>query len=201
MSATTGKFVFPPTADRSPSPAWSRTWNGPASGSSIPPEPPWRGQPPAPPAIAIPSGFPTANGWLSRQSPSQAVWLRCLPLDGAGADRIPLHQSNNGQVADDVSPDGRQVAYSFADAQTGWNLRLMDLKGGNAPFTFAIVRDFAVLAQFSPDGRFLAYWSDETGKREIYVAPVQDPAARVQVSTGGAGPPRWSRNGNELFYF
>ena len=122
-------------------------------------------------------------------------------LDGSGADRIPLHRSDVGEVADDVSPDGRQVAYAAADPQTGGKLWLMDPQGGSAPVRFSRTRSVEDYAQFSPDGRFLAYLSDETGKLEIYAAPVHDPGARVQGSRGGAGPPRWSRNGKELLYF
>jgi len=52
---------------------------------------------------------------------------------------------------------------------------------------------------FSPDGRWLAYDSDESGTREVYVRPFPGPGGKWQVSTGG-GYPKWSRNGKELFY-
>ena len=48
---------------------------------------------------------------------------------------------------------------------------------------------------FSPDGRWLAYWSDESGQPEVYVLPFPGPGGKYQVSTGGGGNPNWSRTG------
>ncbi|MBI4472263.1 MAG: PD40 domain-containing protein [Acidobacteria bacterium] len=53
---------------------------------------------------------------------------------------------------------------------------------------------------FSPDGRWLAYQSDELEKNEIYVAPFPGPGPTCKVSTSGGEEPRWSENGTELFY-
>jgi len=53
---------------------------------------------------------------------------------------------------------------------------------------------------FSPDGTWLAYGSDETGRDEIYVVPFPGPGPRIQVSTEGGRSPAWSRDGRELFY-
>lgn len=55
--------------------------------------------------------------------------------------------------------------------------------------------------QFSPDGRWVAYVSDETGRRDVFVAAFPQPGGRWQVSQGGGTEPRWNRNGGELFYF
>ena len=54
---------------------------------------------------------------------------------------------------------------------------------------------------FSPDGRWLAYASNESGTaNEVYVRPFPGPGGKWQISTGGGGWPKWSRNGKELFY-
>ena len=53
---------------------------------------------------------------------------------------------------------------------------------------------------FSPDGRWLAYASDESGRTEIYVQPYPGPGAKWQISTDGGTEPQWNRNGRELFY-
>ena len=55
-------------------------------------------------------------------------------------------------------------------------------------------------ARLSPDGRWLAYQSNETGRREVYVQPFPGPGGKRQVSTLGGREPRWARNGQELFY-
>jgi Tol biopolymer transport system component len=52
----------------------------------------------------------------------------------------------------------------------------------------------------SPDGRWLAYASDESGRRQIYVQPYPGPGGKWQISTDGGNEPQWSRNGKELFY-
>ena len=54
--------------------------------------------------------------------------------------------------------------------------------------------------QFSPDGRWVAYQSDETGRHEIYVTPYPGPGGKVPISNEGGTEPRWARNGRELFY-
>jgi serine/threonine-protein kinase len=53
---------------------------------------------------------------------------------------------------------------------------------------------------FSPDGRWLAYTSDESGQREVYVRPFPGPGGKWQISTGGGGEPIWARDGTEIFY-
>ena len=55
-------------------------------------------------------------------------------------------------------------------------------------------------AQFSPDGRWVAYSSDETGRTEVYIAPFQRGGRREPISTDGGGSPRWRHDGKELFY-
>ncbi len=54
--------------------------------------------------------------------------------------------------------------------------------------------------QFSPDGRWLAYASNESGSYEIYIRPFPEPGGKWQVSTSGGPQPRWRQDGNELFY-
>ena len=54
--------------------------------------------------------------------------------------------------------------------------------------------------QFSPDGKWVAYESNETGRNEIYVVPFPGPGGKSQVSTDGGAQPRWNRNGRELFF-
>jgi hypothetical protein len=58
-----------------------------------------------------------------------------------------------------------------------------------------------VTPSFSPDGKWLAYANDETGRREVYIQPFPSGAGRWQVSTAGGGRPNWRKDGKELFFF
>ncbi len=57
-----------------------------------------------------------------------------------------------------------------------------------------------VEGQFSPDGRWVAYSSNESGRWQVYVAPFPGPGGKYQISTGGGQQPRWRRDGKELFF-
>lgn len=68
------------------------------------------------------------------------------------------------------------------------------------PTTFLHGQFYEVAPMFSPDGRWIAYMSNESGSYEIYVRPFPGPGGRWQISTGGGQNPQWSRTGKELFY-
>ncbi len=95
------------------------------------------------------------------------------------------------------SPDGQTLA--FAEDDGIWTVTL---SGDRRPHPFVIVptRFDAVRPDFSPDGHWLAYQSDESGRREVYVQPYPGPGLRQQVSIDGGEAPAWSRDGRELFY-
>jgi Tol biopolymer transport system component len=102
------------------------------------------------------------------------------------------------QEATSVSPDGRVLAY--ADRRDGpfrgWTVPLSD-EGQPVPFT-SPASDQTQL-RFSPDGRFIAFLSYDSGRQEVYVAPFPGPGERTRVSTGGATLVRWSRAGEILY--
>jgi eukaryotic-like serine/threonine-protein kinase len=108
-------------------------------------------------------------------------------LDGP-LDQEPCAASNRGLV------------YTLGDPSTNGGLWLLPLVGDRTPRrivdTPAAERDCAL----SPDGRWLAFISDETGRDEVYVRPLTDGAAHALVSSGGGRNPRWSRDGRELFF-
>jgi eukaryotic-like serine/threonine-protein kinase len=97
------------------------------------------------------------------------------------------------------SPDERFIIYGTAGSdQNLWLLSLTDRKP--TPFRQTPFSEFA--AQFSPDGKWVAYRSNESGESEIYIAPFPGPGEKVRVSSSGAigGYPRWRRDGKELFW-
>lgn len=108
-----------------------------------------------------------------------------------------------------VSPDGRRLVMRATMAATGEDLVVVDLadKARLQPAASGGVRPLVQTKfternpEISPDGRWLAYQSDESGAAEIYVRPFPDAdAGRWQVSAGGGTHPRWGRDGRELFY-
>ena len=107
------------------------------------------------------------------------------------------------------SADGRYLVYFVASPQTLGDLWVLPLTGGGEPSLLLASPYFEVWPRLSPDGRWLAYHSDESGRGEVYVRPFLVPpeggtptlgTGRWQVSTGGGIFPMWSHDGRELFY-
>jgi hypothetical protein len=74
------------------------------------------------------------------------------------------------------------------------------MAGDRKPRSVIVKEARQVAPQFSPDGQWLAYGSNESGREEVHVQPFPGPGRRVLISTDGGTEPRWSRNGRELFY-
>ena len=74
------------------------------------------------------------------------------------------------------------------------------MKGERKAFLFLQTEFNETRATFSPDGRWIAYQSDESGRLEVYIRPFPGPGGKWQVSTNGGSRPRWRRDGKELFY-
>ncbi len=97
------------------------------------------------------------------------------------------------------SPDGQLLAFFEVNSTTQrdiWVLRLGDRKAQ----PFLRTRFDESVPRFSPDGRWLAYISNESGRFEIYVQPYPGPGGKWQISTEGGTEPAWNPNGRELFY-
>jgi serine/threonine-protein kinase len=120
--------------------------------------------------------------------------------DGTGAaERIT--DSRNNQMPNAVSPDGTKLVFREDRINGGSDLMLLPLQGERRPQPLVQTPFMERNGDISPDGRWLAYESNESGQFEIYVRPfpnVND--GRWQVSTGGGTTPVWNRSGRELFY-
>jgi Tol biopolymer transport system component len=97
------------------------------------------------------------------------------------------------------SPDGRYLLYSTAGQKTGSDLLLLSA-AGTPPVPYLEGPYNEQQGQFSPDGRWVAYASDETGSFEVYVQSFPTGAGKFLVSTAGGSQPRWRRDGRELFF-
>ena len=119
---------------------------------------------------------------------------------GAGNDELLLHTDVDA-YPDDWSTDGRFILYEMnSGVKTKFDLWVLPLFGDRQPFVFLQSEFDEAHAQFSPDGRFVAYVSNESGSAEVYVQSFPGPGGKWQVSTSGGDQPRWSGNGKELFY-
>jgi Tol biopolymer transport system component len=120
----------------------------------------------------------------------------------ASALRVTEAPAGTVHTPYDVTPDGRQVLFTAfrTDRDQGTGMAPIDSRGA---ITWLVDGPFAELRpRLSPDGRWMAYQSDETGRFEIYVRPFpQVMSARWQISTGGGVSPVWGRDGRELFYY
>ena len=108
---------------------------------------------------------------------------------------------NRAQYATDWSRDGRYLLYQQDDPTTRFDLWILSLASGDRTSTSFVRTPFdETQGQFSPDGRYIAYTSNESKRPEVYIQTFPASARRWQVSSGGGLQPRWRRDGKELFY-
>ena len=124
--------------------------------------------------------------------------LYWVPTDGSGTPEAIL-EGSVWYWPGDWSPDGQVLAFMDLQAETGFNIGLLPRDGGE-PTPFAATRFNELGAKFSPDGAFIAYTSDESGRNEVYVRGYPDTSGKILVSTNGGAEPTWSPDGTELFY-
>jgi serine/threonine protein kinase/Tol biopolymer transport system component len=124
--------------------------------------------------------------------------------DGAGKPQ-PLTQSKNVQLPWSFTPDGKRLA--FMEQGTGtfhlWTVSLESDSAGlhaGKPEVFLQTQADERYPSFSPDGRWIAYRSDESGTNQVYVRAFPDKGGKWQISNSGGTIPMWSRNGHELFF-
>jgi serine/threonine-protein kinase len=116
---------------------------------------------------------------------------------GSGFER--LASGEYSRIPSSWSPDGQLLAFTEPNPNTGGDVGVLRLGDRVAqPFIRTPAREYA--PQFSPDGRWLAYVSNESGRPEVCVRPYPGPGEKWQVSTSGGAEPVWNPNGRELFY-
>jgi eukaryotic-like serine/threonine-protein kinase len=132
--------------------------------------------------------------------------LRWIRADGAG-DAQPLTESKDPQYPWSWSPDGKTLAFFQQNPGTGYDIMTMSVEGSEKsgwkpgqPKPFVSTPFMETYPSFSPDGRWIAYTSDESGPFEVYVRPFPGPGGKWEISTDGGRMPEWSRNGKEFFY-
>ncbi len=127
--------------------------------------------------------------------------------DGTGAEER-LTTEEGIQTPGSWSPDGKSLVFYDISAATGNDIWVLPMEGdprqagaaGRKPQVFLRTPLGELSPTFSPDGRWIAYASDESGRFEVSVQPFPGPGAKTQISTEGGVEPVWARNGRELFY-
>lgn len=118
---------------------------------------------------------------------------------GTGTEEL-LVTSPQSKVLQDVSPDGRMLIVRVLQPKTGWDLVALPVDGRSSQVPVAQTPFDEREGQFSPDGKWIAYASNESGRFEVYAQAFPTAGAKWQLSTRGGSQPRWRHDGRELFY-
>jgi hypothetical protein len=142
-----------------------------------------------------PDGERVVFNWLESGLPN----LYWQPADGSSAMER-LTTSNHYQTSGSWSPDGTTLAFVEIHSATKGDILLLDLQSRRiTPFLNSRDNN-KCYPEFSPDGRWMAYVSDESGRYEVYVRPFPGPGGKWLISHEGGFEPLWARNGKQLFY-
>jgi serine/threonine-protein kinase len=154
---------------------------------------------------STPSTYPIwspDSRFILYEAPGGIFWTRS---DGSGKPQ-PLTQSKNPQYPWSFTPDGKRLALNEVNPETGFDLWTVALESDGAGLRAGKPEPFLQTpfderhASFSPDGRWMAYSSTESGSFQVYVRAFPDKGGKWQISNSGAMYPVWSRNGQELFF-
>jgi serine/threonine-protein kinase len=134
-----------------------------------------------------------------RAGPMAAFRMWRVPADRS---RDPQQVAATGvsQSAESWSPDGRALVYTHGAPGVAANIVVAALEGDHATHPLEVTKFAEGSPKFSPDGRWLAYCSNESGKPQVYVQAYPGPGAKIQISSDGGTDPVWRRTGGELFY-
>jgi Tol biopolymer transport system component len=128
---------------------------------------------------------------------SGEIWIQ--PINGSG-NQQKLERPMSFVSVTSWSPNGRYLFFWVQDNATRQDIYYADLNGGRKLIPFLQTPANENGAVLSPNGKWLAYSSDESGRFEVYVTAFPDPGGKWQVSNGGGSSPSWSTDGKQLYY-
>ncbi len=125
--------------------------------------------------------------------------VRSLAADGSDSGTT-IRPAEADQIPWDITPDGLQLVTNRVTPRSRRDLWIVPLEKAAEPIPYLRTNADEDAAAVSPDGRWLAYVSDETGRDEVYVRSFPRPGAAIRISEAGGKEPRWAPGGRELFY-
>jgi eukaryotic-like serine/threonine-protein kinase len=131
----------------------------------------------------------------SRRPDNLDIYIRDV---ATGAER-PAAVSEGDKVASSWSPDGTMIFYDALGLASGTDIRYVTVADGKS-HPYAATQFLESSAKMSPDGKWIAFQSNDSGQPEIYVAPFPPTGAKWAVSQNGGIAPRWRGDGRELFF-
>jgi Tol biopolymer transport system component len=144
----------------------------------------------------FPLWSPEGRRLLFAGSP-EATQILSIAADGSGAAETVL-TSKRGMNPSSWSADGKPAYIECSGGK--WQIWSRPISGNGGPELFSDSRFDFQDAQFSPDGRWMAYVSNETGSNEVWVRAFPGPGEKYRISNGGGVEPVWARDQRELFY-
>ena len=147
-----------------------------------------------------PDGKTIVYSWAGPDRGNLGFDLYEKPASGAGAEKV-LVNSKQSEFTDDWSADGQHIMYEMDDPKTKYDLWYIPMMSDRKPRPYLATEFNEAHAKFSPDGKWVAYGSDEIGRTEIFVRPFPNASGgKWQVSTAGGDQPYWRADGKELYF-
>jgi serine/threonine-protein kinase len=135
--------------------------------------------------------------YVNARKPINELWWQ--PADGSGAAEL-VYQPPDAIREGVFTPDGDTIVFRMDTPDSNRDLYLLPLRGERKPVPLLTGIDDDKQPRVSPDSKWLAYVSDQSGREEVYVRPLTGGGARVSISTGGGGEPLWAPDGTRLYY-
>jgi eukaryotic-like serine/threonine-protein kinase len=133
----------------------------------------------------------------SSKTGRQEIFLKHGILEG---EETQITTDPDGKELYGWMPNGRELIYGKQSIESGWDIYAVAIDGDHKIRPLINGTFNQTEARISPDGKWIAYLSDESGRNEVFVVSATDPTARAQISTGGGKLPRWSKRSDELLF-
>ena len=151
-------------------------------------------------ADSFPSWSPSGDRIIFLSTRNGATSIYQKPSNGASPEE-PLISSAELKYNPQWSPDGQSIIYSQVNSKTNSDLYLLSLGGERKSRSLLQTTFIEAQARFSPNGRWIAYISNETGQFQVYVESFPATGAKLAISIGGGSQPQWRADGKELYYY